>query len=200
MAKTFEFRRHSIKDGPTAASIGPKGYALAREVGRQQLRGKAFTHYFISTFWRTQQTIAAFAEGAGDFAIKIGPVMPPIYVEDEEAWEVWGVCGRAEKRGEDMNVYAYSYDDALYRRLSQKFVTLFHAWAAGFPDGSHALVLGHSPHLEMLAYGLNGGQLTSGLKECQGIRVTVDGDACAVDCAAPDLDPSGIRAALFPAQ
>lgn len=197
MSVKFEFRRHSVKDGPTSASIGPKGYELARAVGRRQLRGGAFTHYYVSTFWRTQQTLAAFAEGAGDFAMKLGPGLPPVYLDEPEVWELWDVCGRAEKRGQDMNRYAYAYDDGLYVRLSRKIADLFRTWAEGFPEGSRALVIGHSPHVELLSYGLTD-SLVSGLKECQGIRVHVDGGTCTVDCAAPDLDPSGIRAELFP--
>lgn len=64
--KIIECRRHSIKDGTGGYMVGPKGYAFARRVGEAHLRGRDFSHYYVSTLWRTHQTLAAFAEGAGD--------------------------------------------------------------------------------------------------------------------------------------
>lgn len=198
MSVKFEFRRHSIKDGPTSASIGPKGYKFARAVGRRQLRGKAFTHYFASTFWRTQQTLAAFAEGAGDFAMKLGPSAPPIYLNRQEIWDMWTVCAAAERRGEDLVRAALAHNAPLVERASAEIALLFKGWATEFGDGHHVLVVGHSPHMEFLVRGLNGGTIPP-LKECQGFRVKVDErSSCLVECAPPDLDPSRIRTRLFP--
>lgn len=70
--KTIEFRRHSIKDGTGNYMIGPNGYAFARRVGERQLRDRGFTHFFVSTLWRTRQTLAAFAEGTGANVLMVG--------------------------------------------------------------------------------------------------------------------------------
>lgn len=197
MATTFEFRRHSIKDGPTSAAIGPKGYAFARAVGAAQLRGRGFNAYFASGFWRTQQTLAAYAEGAGDFRIKFTPQSPPIYVERSDVWELWRICREAEIRGEDMMAAALAHDGGLVRHLSSEIAAMFRAWSAAFDGGAHVLIVGHSPHMEILALGLSGSVLP-GLKECEGVRVALDGGVATVTHGASDLDPAGIRAALFP--
>jgi phosphohistidine phosphatase SixA len=204
MAKTFEFRRHSIKDGPTRAMVGPKGYALARAVGAAQLRGRGFNAFFVSSFFRTHQTFAAFAEGAADFVLKHAPSMPPIYLEREDVWEMWRACADAEKRGIDLVHAAVQHDAALVKAFCTDVAALFLAWAATLDDGTNALVLGHSPHLEFLYCGLANETAGAhfggihGLKECQGFRVSLDGDRRALDRFAPDLDPSVIRGVLFP--
>lgn len=193
----IEFRRHSIKDGPVPAMIGPKGYALAREVGRLQLQGRRFDAFYVSTYWRTHQTLAAFAEGAGDFVLKLMPQILPLYVAWPEVKALWGACAEAEKRGEDLVAAAFANDPLLVRRASEEFSGLFEAWAAGLDPDARVLVVGHSPHLEIMAYGLTGAVMP-GLKECQGFRVRSAGDVPSVEASSPDLDPAGIRAALFP--
>ena len=176
--------------------IGPKGYALAREVGRQQLRGRRFTEFYASGIWRTHQTLAAFGEGAGDFMLKLTPMSPPIYVERDDVRELWRVCRQAEIRGEDMVQAALAHDVALFHGLAAELATLFMAWAAGFVDGDNVLVIGHSPHLEIMTFGLTG-DVMPGLKECEGFRF-VTGDMPIIERGAPDLDPAAIRQALFP--
>jgi len=195
--KVFEFRRHSIKDGPTGREIGPNGYALARAVGRAQLRGRAFDRYFVSVFWRTQQTLAAFAEGAGDFALKLGPELLPIYLDWPELRQLWHVCRQAELRGEDLMRAALLHDEALTRRAATEAGRLFGQWSGAFPDGAKVLIVGHSPYLEFIPFGLLGAQLSS-LKECQGYRLLVDGDDFGLDVHSGNLNPSSIRSYLFP--
>ncbi len=181
--KKFEFRRHSIKDGPTSAMIGPKGYDLAREVGRQQLRGRGFTHFFASAYFRTHQTLAAFAEGAGDFRLKYTPEMPPIYVSSPKIEEMWRVCAAAEKRGEDMFQAAWMYDPFLFDATGEEMLRLFVAWQkSSFPDEANVLIVGHSPGLEFLLSALINGNV-SGFKPCQGFRLTVEGPTRTVDLA-----------------
>ncbi|HTK04470.1 MAG TPA: histidine phosphatase family protein [Candidatus Eisenbacteria bacterium] len=196
MTATFEFRRHSIKDGPTSAMIGPKGYALARQIGAQQLRGRKFDAFFASGYWRTHQTLAAFAEGAGDFMLKITPPTPPLYIERDEIWDLWRVCRKAELAGEDMVNAALMHDTALFNGLGREYADLFMAWAATFHAGDRVLVVGHSPHMEIMACGLSG-VIMPGLKECEGFRFTPD-DVPVIEHGSPDLDPAAIRAAAFP--
>lgn len=197
MATVFEFRRHSIKDGPARGMIGPKGFALAREVGRRQLRGQGFTHFFASALWRTHQTLAAFDEGAGDFQFKITPVQAPIYLGWPEVIQLWRICSDGAKRGEDMLQTALTRDPALASRAAVKISQMFCEWTRSFPDGSRILVVGHSPSMELIPFGLCG-DIMPGLKECQGFRIAVDGANFAVDWRSPDLDPADIRRSLFP--
>ena len=196
--KTFEFRRHSIKDGSTSAMIGPRGYALARAVGEEQLRGRRFTHFFASMYFRTHQTLVAFAEGAGDFRLKFIPDHAPIYVNSVEIRNMLDVCAKAEKHGEDMVRAALSHDPDLVQRTSVDMVNQFLLWSENFPDPMNAFVVGHSPSLEFLVNGLVG-TIIPGLKECQGFRIemTPTTRSLEVDIYAHDLDPSLIRTKLF---
>jgi broad specificity phosphatase PhoE len=198
MSKEFEFRRHSIKDGPKGHSIGPKGYQLARAVGERQLRGRGFTHFFSSTYWRTVQTMAAFAEGAGDFAMTAAPPFSPIYLLGDGVREMWHVCRQAELQGQDMVGAAFTKDDAMARMIAADCADLFRTWAAGLDDGTKALVVGHSPSLELMLHGLTGVRI-AGLAECQGFRIIVADDEVSCLHGTPDLDPSEIRSALAPA-
>ncbi len=198
MAKrTFEFRRHSIKDGPGGDVIGPRGYALARSIAGQDLRGRDFGGFFVSSYWRTVQTMAAFAEGAGDFALKFQPDPAPIYLDWPELRPLWRACRQAELRGEDLLQAALQHDAALTRRAAAAVADRFRQWACSVDDGRNYLVVGHSPYLEMLVLGLFGLTLAS-LRECRGFRVAFDGRVFELEDGAPDADPAARRAKLFP--
>ncbi len=194
-SKILEFRRHSLKDGPTGREIGPHGYDLARAVGHAQLRGRGFNRFFVSVFWRTQQTLAAFAEGAGDFAPEVGAELSPIYADWPELRPMWRYCRQAEKRGEDLVLAALRHDERLARRAAAEAGRLFMAWSATLPDGAKVLTVGHSPYLELIPFGLLGVQLPS-LRECEGFRLLVEGPGVTLDAETTDLDPAAIRAYL----
>jgi len=196
MSIVFEFRRHSIKDGPARGMIGPRGWRLAREVGRRQLRGKGFTHFFGSTLWRTHQTLAAFDEGAGDFRFKRTPEHAAFYVDLPGLMELWKACADGAKRGIDMLQTALTRDPELADRTAKACAGKFRAWLPSFPDGARALIVGHSPNMELLALGVTG-IIMPGLSECQGFRLTVDGGSARLEYGSPDHDPSGIRQELF---
>ena len=197
MSIVFEFRRHSIKDGPARGMIGPRGWTLAREVGRRQLRGKGFTHFFGSTLWRTHQTLAAFDEGAGDFRLKKTPEHAGFYADLPGLIDLWKACADAAKRGMDMVQTALTVDPALAERCAETCAMRFEAWRAlAFEDGARALIVGHSPNMELLALGLTG-LVMPGLAECQGFRLVLDGNDIHLELAASDLDPSDIRRELF---
>jgi phosphohistidine phosphatase SixA len=188
----IEFRRHSIKDGPNPQMIGPDGYRLARAVGEQQLRGSRFTHFFASSYWRTHQTLAAFAEGAGDFELKYVPEHAPIYIMDEDVRKVWKACRTAELQGKDMVEAAFAFDEALAKKIANETASLFRDWVKNLPEGTRALVVGHSPSLELMWYGLFGEKI-AGLAECQGFYIGVDGVRTMFSHGGPSHDPSEIR-------
>jgi len=195
--KTFEFRRHSIKDGPGGNAIGPHGYALARLIGSQELRGRDFNGFFTSTYWRTVQTMAAFAEGAEDFVLKFQPELAPIYLEWPGLKPLWHACHLAEMRGEDMLQTALHHDEALTRRAAEAVADRFKQWACSLDDGMRCLIVGHSPYLEMLVLGLFGLELP-GLKECRGFRIVFDGRVFELETGTSETDPQRRQAKLFP--
>ena len=156
MGIVFEFRRHSIKDGSARGVIGPRGYALAREVGEQQLRWQPFTHFFGSTLWRTHQTLAAFYEGAGNMCSKFTPEHAQFYLDWPELMGLWKECAEGAKRGEDMMRVALNHDFELTHRAAIEVANKFREWTQSFPDGARILVVGHSPYMELIPYGLEG--------------------------------------------
>jgi phosphohistidine phosphatase SixA len=196
---SFEFRRHSIKDGPAKGMIGPQGWKLAREVGQRQLRGRAFSHFFASPLWRTHQTLAAFDEGAGDFHLRHTPTHAPYYVEPDEMpglMDVWIACSRGAKTGLDMVDTAFHTNATLMVHVMAISSMRFHDWLSGFDDGARVLVVGHSPNMELLAYGLTGKPLP-GLSECQGFRLDCRDGKYDLQSGTTDLDPGPIRKFLF---
>ena len=195
MTIEIEFRRHSIKDGPTPQILGPNGYRLARLVGEHQLRGRGFTRFFVSTFWRTHQTLVAFAEGAGDFTMVMSPDYAPIYLMTDDVRACWKVCGEAEKRGENIVETAFAYDQELALRIATDTAQLCRDWVGGMEPGTRALVIGHSPSMELMLFGLSG-VLIPGLSECQGFRYVRDGVNERFVAGTPDLDPSELRKTL----
>ncbi len=194
--KTFEFRRHSIKDGTGNYMIGPAGYAFARKVGEHQLRGKDFTHFYVSGLFRTQQTLAAFAEGAGDFDTKQSPETDPVFLvskANEDNIVLWhGVCAAAEATGEDMMFASLRYEKDRVDALADTVAQTFHAWAETMPDDANVLVVGHSPLMEFIPYGLNRTVL-SGLRECSGFRIVLGGKEIQIDNQAEDLNAQTLR-------
>lgn len=196
MGREIEIRRHSIKDGAKHGTIGSKGYALARAVGEQQLRGKRFNAYFASNLWRTHQTLAAFDEGAGDFAIYLTPKQPDIYLSWPELPTLWRGCHAASERGEDMVLAALDLNRDLAERVAAEGARLFREWTSALPENAKALLVGHSPYLELICFGMHN-VVIPGLKECQGFRLYPN-ENHRVEYDAPDLDPSKIRSELFP--
>lgn len=192
METIFEFRRHSVKDGPDAKMIGPMGYRLAREVGRRQLRGRGFSHFFASPIYRTHQTLAAFAEGAGDFRLIQTPSNAPIYAPHPDTGRIYATCWAAEQRGEDLVAAALAAHYDLVATLAETAADIFETWCRVLPRGARVLVIGHSPEMEFLPLGLKSVRLAS-LRFCQGFRIGWDGQTYRIDALAPDLDPSGIH-------
>jgi phosphohistidine phosphatase SixA len=201
--RTFEFRRHSIKDGPTKDMVGPRGHALARAVGERQLRGRGFTHFFCSDRWRTHQTLAAFCEGAGDMVVKRLPPHAPIYfgVDRDDVRKLFRACEEGERlRKEPILATALKLGPDICNELGLASHDAFLSWNELLPPDAHVLVVGHSPSMELLAM-TGGNKDVPSLKECQGFRVFVEDTGrkrwrISYDFESPDLHPSAIRAEL----
>lgn len=206
---TFEFRRHSIKDGDKKGTVGARGKLFARAVGDQLMRNKRFDRYCVSGFERTAQTLEAFAEGAGWTDVKEKADLAPLYMHSPELQKMWDACREAQEQGRDIVAAAFDHDAGLAKRTSVVILELFMEWVLSLPREGHVLVIGHSPHLELLAYGISRGRLV-GLKECEGFRIHTrvigdDKDAgssdmdviCLLETKADDCDPSALRRELF---
>lgn len=194
MSREIECRRHSIK---LRGRIGPDGHAFARAVGARQLRGRGFTAFYASHLWRTHQTLAAFDEGAGDFALYFTPVPYEFFLDWPELRDLWQGCHAASKRGEDMLLAAFSLDRKLSEHAAKEGARKFRQWVARLPEDAKVLLVGHSPYLELVLYGLTG-HVIPALKECQGFRIHEENGTFRADWESPDLNPADIRRELFP--
>lgn len=173
---TLELRRHSVKDGVGGYAIGPRGYDLARQVG-VELRGRNFTHFFVSPLWRTQQTLAAMAEGAEDFDLQFGPFLFPPHVRatEHDGMALWGgVCKEAEQEGEDMYAAVRQVAPQVVLDIARDGGRLFREWAEALPHNASVLVIGHSPYLEMIVEDVTGIALRA-FAPCEGATLAWDG-------------------------
>ncbi|MEK7545774.1 MAG: hypothetical protein AAB554_01700 [Patescibacteria group bacterium] len=200
--RSFEFRRHSIKDGPGNRTLGPRGFALARAVGKRQLRGRGFTDCFATNFWRTVQTLVAFDEGAGGVGgITWMPDVPPIYAGHDrpDVRAMFRECRAAEIDGRKMLDTALALHPDLCHEIGIAMKSAFLDWNDALPDDANVLIVGHSPSLEFLARAFS--IPIGSLRECQGFRLHVEDMgprhwSATSDHISSDLDPSAIRAEL----
>lgn len=174
--KNIQLRRHSIKQGPGDMDLSEEGIHLAQEIGKECLQGKNFTHIFVSPLKRTRDTAIAFMHGAGDFSQPLFQIFQP-GVEvggTEEALNLWsGVCNKAERAGQDMLQAALQKETEIAHKIATDSATSFKAWLVLLPDGANILVVGHSPFLELIAYGLFGTVLPQ-LQYCEGFTIIED--------------------------
>jgi phosphohistidine phosphatase SixA len=151
----FEFRRHSLKDAPGGKRIGPVGMKLAREIGARELRGRGFTHFYASPRWRTHQTLAGFDEGAGDFhRLTNTPPKAPFYSEHPDLRACYPIWHAAEAAGGDMVKVALTAHASIAHWVAELEADLFRTWVCAHQPGDRVLVVGHSPEMELLVYGL----------------------------------------------
>lgn len=199
---TIEFRTHSIKDDDKHGTIGTMGKIFARSVGLSLMRGRRFDRFCVSAVPRTMQTLEALAEGAGWDEFEKVTSVAPLYVHSPDLELMWSVCRDAQRSGHDVLAAAFALDEDLVEETSQTIVQLFNEWVLSLPRDAHVLVIGHSPHLEFLMYGLTRVRMAA-LRECQGFRVhtrVLQDDVTVnvvVETKAEDLDPSALRRELF---
>lgn len=174
--KSVELRRHSrkVSDGNVGLSEG--GIAFAESVGATMLKGRHFTHLFVSSLPRTVDTLRAFSDGAGDFP----RVKPRVFFEHfdvfatDEGLRLWqGVCHEAERKGEDMMMAALKEDAQSAEHVAALAATTFREWIELLPQDANALVVHHSPSIELLAYGLFGVVIPQ-LQPCEGVRIVAE--------------------------
>ncbi len=174
--KKIQFRRHSIKEGPGNTDLSEAGIRLAQEVGREYLQEKHFTHIFVSSLKRTHDTATEFMRGAGELpALSFQLFQPGVEVGGtEEALELWsGACNQAEHAGQDMVQAALEKEALIAQDIARKSAVSFKHWLALLPDGMDALVVSHSPFMELMAYGLFDTILPQ-LGYCEGFEIIED--------------------------
>lgn len=199
--RTVHFHRHSIKDGHNAKFLGPAGYALSRLFGAERLRGRGFTAFCVSDIWRTHQTLAGLDEGAGDFryAHATGPTLAPFNGVNKlpQAVRLWeGPCRIAEDDGGDMLRACLMHDDSSTRYIAHLLGRAVSDWMLKeLPPGARALVIGHSPMLEMIAFDLFGEKIAP-LDFLDGFRIAASRDRQELQTTKthPDLDAAPLRA------
>lgn len=171
--KIIELRRHSTKSGPGDTDLSSVGIELARKKGAEKLVNKKFTLLYQSPLKRTQDTLKIMKEAAGDFP-DVDPenFLPHMEVsQTEEAMHLWrGACHRAEKIHQDMMSCVLQEEAETAGSIARAGAASFQKWLAALPENTHALVIGHSPFLELIAFGLFGRSLPQ-LQPCEGFRI-----------------------------
>ena len=163
--KKIEIRRHALKDsGPRKDMLSPEGIEQARKVGAEQMKGKGYTQIVVSELFRTSQTAAAMAEGAGDFTAASLTVSPALFTT-----RMAELVAYVKEHGAVVKA-----NHPLIMAEAMRMGTQFQTFVALLPDDAHELAVGHSPLLETLVFGLTG-KVISPLKECEGVILTFDG-------------------------
>jgi len=159
--RKIEMRRHALKGtGTTKEMLSSEGIAQAKRIGAEQMKGKGYTDVATSFYFRTAQTAAAFAEGAGDFAATNHATLDALFT----------------KRLDELVAYHKEHgsvvkpEHPLIKEESARMAREFTAWLDTLPADAHVLAVGHSPLVEMLVYGLTS-QVLEPLKECEGCAI-----------------------------
>ncbi|MFH1621309.1 MAG: hypothetical protein ABIB04_04475 [Patescibacteria group bacterium] len=145
--------------------LSPEGVSLARRIGSEQMRGKGYTYIAVTSHFRTAQTAAAMAEGAGDFTCT-NLIMPSAL---NSAWlSEWSLYFQEH----DANLVP---ENGFIVSESLRMAIEFHAICMNFPSNVHLLGVGYTPFIECLVYGLTD-EIIAPLKECEGVILGDDGD------------------------
>ena len=164
--KTLEFRRHSLKG--QSGMLSPAGIEYARKIGAEQLKGKGFTVVVTTVHLRTSQTVCAFIEGAGDFAIKDHIVEAGLCPLDKAA--LWNVLfNRSEQSLEAL----LATDPTFVRAEARSMAEAVKRIVDGLPKDSKVLIVSHGVLTEATVYGLTG-QILQPLRECEGCELEVN--------------------------
>jgi len=163
--RRVEIRRHAAKGTDLSGdSLSPEGIAQAHALGRSLRVG--YTHLYSSGAQRATQTLACILAGMGRAVMNGVVIRPGLAAPREEEWR--SACRAAGTTNLDKIV---STNEQLVRTEAERLGAELRAIFAELPEGSYALVVGHSPLSECAVYGLTGKLVTPALKECEGILV-----------------------------
>lgn len=158
----IELRRHSLKNA-TGNALSPEGIELAKRIGREQLRGVGYTHVAASSYFRTVQTICAFAEGAGDFGCS--EIMILDALGTNRVWDWQGYFA--------MYDVVINPDEPLVIQESERMAVNLVEAAKELPTDARLLCVGHTPLIECLTLGLVH-EVVRPFRECEGVDIALE--------------------------
>jgi len=146
MAKYVEVRRHTDADGDL---LTPKGVRAALTIGAALTGGYDVA---VSTgAQRATQTLASFLAGLGEKVPRGVVVEPGLRSEVEDRWRA-----AYQKAGSGGLEALREADPDLVEEDSATLAAALRRVLDSLPDGSRALVVGHSPTNEAAVFGLTG--------------------------------------------
>ena len=157
----IELRRHSVR-APGSDCLSPEGIALAKMVGGLCCQGKGYTLIAGTTLFRTAQTAAALAEGAGDFSVT--------ELRQFRTLNTWRDWQSYFKENDCVIVPEEPLIKAESRRMALDLIDELD----GLPDSTHLLAIGHTPLIECLIFGLFN-RVTPPLRELDGVIIEYEG-------------------------
>lgn len=174
--KRLEFRRHGLKGtGIYSEVLSLEGLEQARKIG-ESMNGRGFTHIVLTPFFRTAQTAAAFAEGAGDFKAAEMLIEPALSGPRYNDWVVATRVtrerfGPGKESLENIRKVLPDLVESETLRLWPAITSLIDR----LPNGCNVLVVGHLHIIECTILCLTG-KVFGPLKECEGVVLTVKDD------------------------
>ena len=166
--KTLYYRRHSIKDGPNN-TIGPEGLELAQSEGEHAGNiGEEYYWMFHGPLIRTAQTALAFLSGLalGSRTLTLIPIPMPIIEEigTDELFAKIGTpeCHAAVKSGmSNLMATLTTHPDVVGEFITTAMAGVKKMFSM-IDDGPPSIAFGHSPMIELAAYGIDKSQYTLG--------------------------------------
>jgi phosphohistidine phosphatase SixA len=181
---TIRLLRHAKKAAkPFGHMLAPEGMDAARKLGNQFRESgfsTAITHIGVTRWTRTFQTAAALLEGAGNINVAefervdlIGNEAAPEYIDVDAALKQ-----ALEITRDDYSLPALLTHAADYvPRGAEAFGSRLAAWASNLPDGAVALLVGHSPIIELATFHVTQrAAIVSGLPELGWVDIEIAND------------------------
>ena len=122
------------------------------------MRGAGFTALIVTPYFRTSQTAVHFCEGAGDWNCPRQKIEPR-WTEDEKAFARWTELIVALKT-QDIDLIAGTDPDFVASEADRCGTVLRDA-VLSHPEGSHILIVCHSPLTEVSIEGVTGKRLAA---------------------------------------
>lgn len=165
----IEVRRHCPKDLVRKEMISAAGLDKGRLVGAQHMRGKGYGLIVVSPVPRTMQSAMAMIEGAGDVVLDEGTVRI-MKLLGQATLADWIARSRGTGRLEVLEEADPDWVAAREVDLS----AIYHEIVRLTPRGGRALVVTHTPPLELTIRALTG-ETIRGFKECEGVLLRAEG-------------------------